>query len=238
MIVMRKYVLLLLFPIALIADPADGFQVFVSSIGGTTATLEVSGNDTIETVKEKYQAIKGIAPERQSLYFSGLELINGRTLSDFNVQKEALLEVLFNPLNPSLEGPLSWDGSEALVVEFTNGFTEPQVSQYKLQGSLDLAQIDPLTPVTVRLETPFFPLESFDPTADYTWTIIDATEGGIFGFTSDRFKIETDGFANEFDGSWSVSEGSLALHYTPIPEPSHYLWILGILGYFVASRRR
>lgn len=142
---MKKYVFLFVIVFVMfimLPLEVNAMQIFVKTLTGDTITLEVESSDTIEAVKEKILVKNGYQVDRQKLKFYGVELQEGRTLSDYNIQKDSTIHLIFTKEKFSVifdaNGGLFEENDKYIIEEWENGLEDslvkPTREGYKFLG--------------------------------------------------------------------------------------------------------
>lgn len=227
--------------LAACVSSAGAMQIFLNSSFGGAIVLDVEPSDTIENVEAKVQDKLGYNPADQFLYRSGVFLEEGRTLSDYNIQKESTLDLQYLGLQTlgALPAPASsWE----LAFRDPNGLPGSGWASFYVEGALDLSSAAPsswtLVPYTYAAGMPAA-MEGFVAGQSYSWQFL-TTEAGVSGFSPGQFTVDTRHFLNQAGGMFSVTQSGsgLALTYSAVPEPSVAWLAFPAAMIALGSRRR
>lgn len=121
------------------ATSPTGFCLNVELPSGKTIALDVESGDSIDNVKQKVQNAAGVSVTEQYLYYGGKFLNNGRTLADYNIQKESTLLVASEEKGVPNGVRLTEESATGIAIELTEK-TTLTAGEYYLCNNVNLTQ--------------------------------------------------------------------------------------------------
>ena len=121
------------------ATSPTGFYLNVELPSGETIALDVESGDSIDNVKQKVQNAAGVSATEQYLYYGGKFLNNGRTLADYNIQKESTLLVASEEKGVPNGVRLTEESATGIAIELTEK-TTLTAGEYYLCNNVNLTQ--------------------------------------------------------------------------------------------------
>lgn len=116
-----------------------GFYLNVELPSGETIVLDAESGDSIDNVKQKVQNAAGVSVTEQYLYYGGKFLNNGRTLADYNIQKESTLLVASEEKGVPNGVRLTEESATGIAIELTEK-TTLTAGEYYLCNNVNLTQ--------------------------------------------------------------------------------------------------
>ena len=116
-----------------------GFYLNVELPSGETIALDAESGDSIDNVKQKVQNAAGVSVTEQYLYYGGKFLNNGRTLADYNIQKESTLLVASEEKGVPNGVRLTEESATGIAIELTEK-TTLTAGEYYLCNNVNLTQ--------------------------------------------------------------------------------------------------
>lgn len=179
-----------------------GFYLNVELPSGETIALDVESGDSIDNVKQKVQNAAGVSVTEQYLYYGGKFLNNGRTLADYNIQKESTLLVASEEKGVPNGVRLTEESATGIAIELTEK-TTLTAGEYYLCNNVNLTQTLVIRG-NVTLDLNGFVLQHEN--RDANDSVIQMDSGTLTLVDSNPDAIHK--FVKEATGLWTLNENA------------------------------
>ncbi|MCC5451492.1 hypothetical protein LMJ53_07045 [Rheinheimera sp. UJ51] len=230
--ILRYRMIALSIILVVICFQTNAAPIFVKLQSGQLITLQTEASDTIENIRQKLQDKEGFPPDIQRLFFNGRFLENERTLMDYNIGKDAILDLgtPFANININRSGELLAGGYQNFAISLDNGFSDTLIY---LEPLIVSSSAD--NPFVIHLQLfnhRYSANQIFDVNVAKQYSLFES-KTSIGTFTPNQFKIDTSALLfNGEVGTFAIDTidaKSITLTYMPVSEPSTF--IIAMLGF-------
>lgn len=176
-----------------------GFYLNVELPSGETIALDVESGDSIDNVKQKVQNAAGVSVTEQYLYYGGKFLNNGRTLADYNIQKESTLLV-------ASEAKGTPSGTPLTAAEPSNEWVNITEEKVLTEGTYFLCNNVNLTQTLVIRGNVTLDLNGFVLKITGSGSVIQVDSGTLT--LVDSLPAAIHKFVKEATGLWTLNENA------------------------------